>query len=708
MEGVCTQATQLLSKPEDYIRPNKELEGAWLKQTEAVYNFLKEEEKRHSLSSPPGTLQRLHTDGLDAEQVWQLVELQNNVMLAAPQDLQGLDDTNLCFMVARLSSLAKHGKLSRVDELLTEDEGIGGSPQGCEDTDSDDNEEDEQEMDGVENENLMESDDEMSDDDDGGGGDDEDLFGKPFDFKDSGLNDDFTNDTDEEEDNFDEFIAKEGIESDDSEDEAVSKKDNEKKAKVLPQSEAKPKKEEKSNEGQKFAKTKVDTKFFKLRESEWVADNDAIGENYTVDDEEIDLMAEISDGSEGEEGLMYDAFFDKLPEDTDGGGGSGKKLSEMLVDEDEEDEEGTADEEEEEGLENEEEEERHSAKEESEEDDNITPLLGAHKKETKSTFEKEREKEMQVMEQLEEENLSEKPWYLQGEVVSAQRPQNSTLEEHLEYDIAVRQKPIITEDTTSLVEKIILGRIRIKAWDDVERKVRPTVDPFEFKKKLLLEQDKSKKSLAEIYEEEYLRKQKEQVEEEGEEEPQEHKEIKERMDKLFVKLDALSNYHYTPKQPVTDIKIQSNLPAITVEEATPAAASDATLLAPQEILEPVRGELVGDTERSATDRKRDRRIKKKHQKKKAKMQEKKLQEKVRRAGAKDGAGKLDRGTTMKVIEKAVKSGQVKLLEGGQGKALKSSQTFFKQLQDTTSTKQKNEKHKKRKKGETLSASKLLL
>lgn len=70
---------------------------------------------------------------------------------------------------------------------------------------------------------------------------------------------------------------------------------------------------------------------------------------------------------------------------------------------------------------------------------------------------------------------------------------------------------------------------------------------------------------------------------------------------------------------------------------------------------------MGETERSATDRNRDRRIKKKHQKKKAKMQEKKLQEKVRRAGAKDGSGKLDRGTTMKVIEKAVKSGQVKLV-----------------------------------------------
>lgn len=46
------------------------------------------------------------------------------------------------------------------------------------------------------------------------------------------------------------------------------------------------------------------------------------------------------------------------------------------------------------------------------------------------------------MEQLEEENITEKPWYLKGEVANAQRPQNSALEEHLEYDIAVRQSEL--------------------------------------------------------------------------------------------------------------------------------------------------------------------------------------------------------------------------------------------------------------------------
>ena len=72
----------------------------------------------------------------------------------------------------------------------------------------------------------------------------------------------------------------------------------------------------------------------------------------------------------------------------------------------------------------------------------VKMLKACSYRQSKSTFEKEREKELELMEQLEDENLSEKPWYLKGEVANVDRPQNSTLEEHLEYDIAVRQSEL--------------------------------------------------------------------------------------------------------------------------------------------------------------------------------------------------------------------------------------------------------------------------
>ena len=48
-------------------------------------------------------------------------------------------------------------------------------------------------------------------------------------------------------------------------------------------------------------------------------------------------------------------------------------------------------------------------------------------------------------------------------------------------------------------------RCFLQAWDDVVRKVKPIEKPFEYKRSLNTDQEKSKLSLAEIYEKEYIK-----------------------------------------------------------------------------------------------------------------------------------------------------------------------------------------------------------
>uniref|UniRef100_A0A672NFF5 U3 small nucleolar ribonucleoprotein protein MPP10 n=1 Tax=Sinocyclocheilus grahami TaxID=75366 RepID=A0A672NFF5_SINGR len=346
------------------------------------------------------------------------------------------------------------------------------------------------------------------------------------------------------------------------------------------------------------------------------------------------------------------------------------------------------------------------------EGEDVEDILGGKAKnvpkpESKSSFEKRQEKMAKKIEELENAALSEKPWQLTGEVSAQTRPENSMLEEDIAFDQASRMAPAITEETTLQLEEIIKQRIKDQVWDDVVRKEKPKEEVFEYKKRLTLDHEKSKLSLAEVYEQEYIKQTQEKKEEE---ENPAHVEIQKLMDTLFLKLDALSNFHFTPKPHIPEVKVVSNLPSITMEEVAPVNASDATLLAPEEIKEKNKaGDILGDTEKTTTDKKRERRKKKKLKHLKIKEREKRQQLKEEMKGDKNK--KKSKTEVEQTLKKLTKGGKAKVLTNdGMDKALRSSQAFFSQLQDQVKSQIKGSKDQtaKKKKQKQISVNKLKL
>ncbi|XP_023707400.1 U3 small nucleolar ribonucleoprotein protein MPP10 [Cryptotermes secundus] len=162
-----------------------------------------------------------------------------------------------------------------------------------------------------------------------------------------------------------------------------------------------------------------------------------------------------------------------------------------------------------------------------------------------------------------------------------------------------------------------------RAWDDVEKKVKPVETPNEYKKKLVLDHENSKLSPAWIYE-----------------------------------------------QPAPEVKIVSNIPAISLEEVAPVATSDAALLVPEEMQGRLKGDLIGKAERTSSDKKRER------------------QHKVRqRARAveqlRPGLGnKYSKARALRDLEKVTENSNItQVAQKTHAKAMRSSSAFFSRLQD---------------------------
>nr|CAG4637173.1 EOG090X09DZ [Ceriodaphnia reticulata]SVE73056.1 EOG090X09DZ [Ceriodaphnia reticulata] len=627
VDRVLNEFNTITAKPENFLSVQADTNTKFKAITKDLFDSLN---RNHALPGLKGSLPELYTEGFDEEQIWQQLELHNEPSFKI-----------LMKNVAKLLT-GKDKKLTfyKVEVQVDEDEENGEGE-----------EEDEQDKDSVATDLSFE----------------------------------LPGDTDEEKDDSD------LDETDDLKFDEYKVLDEER--------EERPNRKRDQSMG-KIRKTEVDDQFFKVGEMEKFLEKEEAEKPKHKDDdddeESVDFFEDIGSDDEENEAAVKAKYKDFFRGSVPAGGRKrtqNGKDDEEDEDLEEEEEEDVEDEEDEEDGDDEPQEKRvkfNLNDSESSEEDVSDADQNLSKSDVKSSYELRQERLKAKIKEMEDEAVAPKPWQLLGETKAEFRPDNALLEEDLFFDHTTRQAPVITEETTKTLEDLIRQRIKDQAFDDVERKIKPVYDPTEFKKKLVLDQEKSKFSLAEIYEQEFLKQQeKQQLEakssslaDQTNDEPsddQTRARIRKRMENVFSKLDALCNFYYTPRMPAPDVKIINNMPSIVMEEIAPVTVSDANLLAPQEVQDPVRGVLKGATEKEKTDRLRERRKKKSEQRVRHKERER-----AEKAVDKANPGLGNKHAKVRVLQnlqKAEKEGTVSLIKDSRSKAPKSSTAFFKQLQD---------------------------
>ena len=214
--------------------------------------------------------------------------------------------------------------------------------------------------------------------------------------------------------------------------------------------------------------------------------------------------------------------------------------------------------------------------------------------------------------ELEKEVLQQKSWDMLGESSNKDRPQNSLLELDLDYQQTVKVAPTITAEVTQTLEEMIKQRINDEMWDDVERQVEDQGD----KRKRVLDEvstEKSKLGLGDIYAKEYEENILGNASTKDIETEKLHNEVNMLWNQLSLKLDSLFSHHFTPRPVVDDLNIKPSVSSIQMEEILPIGVSSSTGLAPEEVFKKKRGRdgfLVGEDELDQDDRTRRRRAKK--------------------------------------------------------------------------------------------------
>ncbi|OKL58906.1 hypothetical protein UA08_05798 [Talaromyces atroroseus] len=207
----------------------------------------------------------------------------------------------------------------------------------------------------------------------------------------------------------------------------------------------------------------------------------------------------------------------------------------------------------------------------------------------RSTHEKQRAKIADEIRRLELANVTKKEWMLAGEAKATQRPLNSLIENDLEFERVGKPVPVVTNETSEEIEQLIKRRILAKEFDEVIRRLPDSLRSSELSRgRVEVDQTKSQKSLAELYENDHLRSNDPSyVDEKDEKLKKEHAEISQLWKDTSSQLDSLSNWHYKPSIPQANINVITDVATVMMEDARPSGSTGVqATLAPQEVYHP--------------------------------------------------------------------------------------------------------------------------
>lgn len=221
----------------------------------------------------------------------------------------------------------------------------------------------------------------------------------------------------------------------------------------------------------------------------------------------------------------------------------------------------------------------------------------------------------------EEGNTRSKPFPLRGEVSAFARLKGSLFEALLEHDMTVRLKSLVRTQISEEIDHVVKQRIVDGLFDDVifappehyqATKKRKDVDNF-----LHILQEKSTKSLAELYAREFTDKQAEHCKradasiiaqrKKQEAKNDVEKKIKMLLSKLYLWLNALDSVSIIndPQEKSEEgTASKHNVKAILAEESAPDAISSGNMLATHEVFSVKKSDAKGSAELDNEERKR--------------------------------------------------------------------------------------------------------